>query len=250
MRSGWLAALAALVVLGSACAGVGKKEYEYEEELYLDLDGSATLYVNASVPALVALRGVDLPVDPAARVDRGKLRALFEGAGVQVRTPTLTRRDGRRFVHLRIDAEHLDRLERIGPLAWSTYDLARSGDSVEFRQRVGAAAARDVGDVGWTGSEIVAFRAHLPSRIEFHNVPSGQVQRGNILAWEQPFAERMRGAPLDLQARMEPQSILYRTLLLFAGTGLAALGTLALVVWWMARPSRSSRALPAPPHRS
>jgi hypothetical protein len=250
MRPRWLAALAALAVLGSACSVVVTQQYEYEEELYLDLDGSATLYVNASVPALVALRGVDLPVDPAARIDRARLRALFEGAGVQVRTPTLTRRDGRRFVHVRIDAEHLARLERIGPLAWSTRDLARRGDSVEFRQRVGAAAGRDVGDVGWTGAEVVAFRMHLPSRIEFHNAPSRQVQRGNILAWEQPLVERLRGAPLDLQARMEPQSILYRTLLLFAGTGLAALGTLALVVWWMARPSRSSRALPAPPHRS
>ena len=38
----------------------GEEAYEYEEELYLGLDGSATLNVNASVPALVALRGVDL----------------------------------------------------------------------------------------------------------------------------------------------------------------------------------------------
>ena len=35
-----------------------------EEDLYLALDGSATLVVNASIPALVALRGLDL--DPAA----------------------------------------------------------------------------------------------------------------------------------------------------------------------------------------
>ena len=250
MRAPWLAALVAAAVLGSACRGVLTKEYEYEEELFVDLDGSATVYVNASVPALVALRGVDLPLDPAARVDRVALRELFEAPGVDVRTPTLSRRDGRRFVHVRLDAADLGALERVAPLAWSSYRLARDGDRVEFRQLVGEAAATPVPEAGWTGAELVAFRVHLPSRIEFHNAPSGEVQRGNILAWEQPLAERLRGAPLDLRARMEGQSILYRTLLLFAGTGVAALGTLALVVWWMARPSSSSRDQPAPPHPS
>lgn len=245
-----IAALVAAAVFGSACRGVLKKEYEYEEELYLDLDGSATVYVNASVPALVALRGVDLPVDPGARIDRRELRALFEGPGVAVRTPTLSRRDGRRFVHVRIDVDDIEALGRIAPLSWSSYQLTRNGESVEFRQVVGAPARRQVGDVGWTGAELVAFRMHLPSRIEEHNVPSRVVQRGNILSWEQPLAERLGGAPLDLRARMEGQSILYRTLLLFAGTGVAALGTLALVVWWMARPSPSAPAPPSPQHPS
>ena len=45
---------------GAAAAGVAPldgllKAYEYEEEMYLALDGSARLNVNASVPALVAL---------------------------------------------------------------------------------------------------------------------------------------------------------------------------------------------------
>ena len=49
--------------------------------MYLRLDGSATVNVNASVASLVALRGVDLPVDPKARLDRGRVRALFQTAG-------------------------------------------------------------------------------------------------------------------------------------------------------------------------
>ena len=49
--------------IAAACSGrVLKPQYEYEEELYLDLDGSATLNLNASVPALVALHGVDQAV--------------------------------------------------------------------------------------------------------------------------------------------------------------------------------------------
>jgi len=33
------------------------RQYEYEEEMYLSLDGSATVYVNASIPALNAQIG-------------------------------------------------------------------------------------------------------------------------------------------------------------------------------------------------
>jgi hypothetical protein len=244
MRAPWIAAVLALAVAASACRGVLKKEYEYEEELYLDLDGSATLYVNASVPALVALRGVDLDVDPAARFDRRRVRAIFEGPNVAVRTPTTSRRNGRRFVHVRVDAERLADLQQLAPFSWSTYSLARKGEAFEFRQVVGAPAAKPVGDVGWTGAELVGFRMHLPSEIEFHNAPSHKVERGNILEWEQPLRERLKGQRLDIQARMATQSILYSTLLLFAGTAGAALLTFALVIWWIARRGRVVEANP------
>lgn len=241
MRVCWIAALLALAVAATSCRGVLKAEYEYEEELYLDLDGSATLYVNASVPALVALRGVDLDVDPRARFDRRRVRALFEGPGVQVRTPTTSRKHGRRFVHVRVDADRLADLQRVAPFAWSTYSITRRDDLIEFRQVVGAPAARAVGDVGWTGSELVAFRMHLPSRIPYHNAPSKKVERGNILEWEQPLAERLKGAPLDIQAHMATQSILYSTLLLFGGTIVAAAAAFAVVIWWIARRGRTSQ---------
>ena len=72
-------ALLQIAVLASiACGNVIARKYEYEEEIFLALDGSATVYVNASVPALVALRGVALPLDPAARLDRIAVRDLYE----------------------------------------------------------------------------------------------------------------------------------------------------------------------------
>src|SRR5262245_37948234 len=44
-----------LVVLGmlsGSCSGAGLfRQYEYEEEMYLSLDGSATVYVNSSIAA-------------------------------------------------------------------------------------------------------------------------------------------------------------------------------------------------------
>src|SRR5262245_44545317 len=71
-----LAVLVASVSCGFGAGGLFQ-QYEYEEELYLSLDGTATTYVNASVAALDALRGASLDASPAAQVDREKVRAFF-----------------------------------------------------------------------------------------------------------------------------------------------------------------------------
>ena len=239
MRVPWVVTMLALAVVTSACRGVVKQEYEYEEELYLDLDGSARVYVNASVPALVALRGVELNVSPRARFDRERVRAIFRGPHVDVASVSSSRRNGRRFVHVRLDARHLADLSKLAPFSWSTYRLARRDEILEFHQVVGPAADRSVGDVGWTGQELVAFRMHLPSKIPWHN-SKDTVQRGNILAWEQPLAERLKGVPLDIEAHMETQSILYRTLLLFGSSIVAAAVAFVLVLWWVARKGRDT----------
>jgi hypothetical protein len=224
------------VAVGAACGGVLKQQYEYEEELYIALDGSATLNMNASVASLVALRGVDLPTDPRARLDRQRVRALFDtpGAGVAV---SLSRRDGRRFVHVRVDVADVRHLARIMPFSWSTYEFERRDGVLEYRQIVGAAAARRLPDVGWDGSERVTFRMHVPSEIVFHN-SSEDIQRGNILEWEQALADRLKGEPVDLEVHMATESILYTTLLLFGSTILAAGATFAVVLWWFARRGR------------
>jgi hypothetical protein len=234
-----LACAALATACGGGTGGVFNKQYEYEEELYLSLDGTATVNVNASVPALVALRGADLDVNPRSRLDRNRVRALFAAPGVEVTRVSLSRRDRRRFVHVSVDVPDVRQLARVAPFAWSRYRFERDGDVVEYRQVVGAAANKPVGDVGWTGRELIAFRMHVPSRIPFHNSPGG-IQRGNILEWEQPLADRLRGVPLDLQVQMEPQSILYSTLLLFASTIVAAALTFAVVLWWVARRGRSA----------
>jgi hypothetical protein len=225
----------------AACSGRGvfKPEYEYDEELYLALDGSATLNVNASVASLVALRGMDLNPDPRARINRVEIRKLFEGPDAQVSKVSLSRRDGRRFVHVSVDVGDVRQLSRLAPLAWSAYRFDRRGDVFEFRQIVGPSAGKTVGDVGWTGQELVAFRMHLPSEIPFHNAPGG-IQRGNILEWDQPLSARLKGEPLDLQVQLEPESILYTTLLLFGSTIVAAAMTFALVLWWIVRRGRDS----------
>jgi len=240
MRS-WVPIVIAAAVMLTACGGrLVKKQYEYEEELYLGLDGSATLNVNASVPALVALRGVELNASPRARFDRDRIRAFYQGPGVTVTALSSSRRYGRRFVHVSMDVPDVRSLQHLAPFAWSTYRFAREGDVYEFKQAVGAPAGRSVSDVGWDGSELVAFRMHLPSKIAYHNAPSRRTERGNILEWEQPLADRMRGMPVDIDVQMETRSILARTLLLFGSTIVAAFATLAAIIWWVARRGRGS----------
>jgi hypothetical protein len=88
----------------------------------------------------------------------------------------------------------------------------------------------------------VAFRVHLPSRINFEN-SSRAVERGNIVAWEQSLRERLAGTPLRLEVRMQTESILYTTLWLFAGSFVAAMLALASILWWVSRKGRT--AVPA-----
>ena len=74
----------ALLLLTACGVNPLSRKYEYEEEVFLDLDGSATMYVNASVPALVALRGAKLPIDPGARLDRAVVRDLYASPATRV----------------------------------------------------------------------------------------------------------------------------------------------------------------------
>ena len=112
-------------------------------------------------------------------------------------------------------------------------------------QTVGAPAAKPVGDVGWNGSEIVAFRLHLPSKIRYHNT-GREVGRGNILVWEQRLTDRLRNVPVVyaekgdgvLDARMEAQSILYTTLWLFGLTFVAVAVVFGGVIVWVMRKGR------------
>lgn len=233
------ALLTLAATIDSAC-GVNplSRKYEYEEDVYLALDGSATVYVNASVPALVALRGVDLDVNPRARLDRARVRAIFESPAARVASVTISRRDNRRYVHLRLEVPDVRRLGVSVPFAWSQYMMTRDESLIKYRQTVGPSAGRDVGNVGWTGAELVAVRLHLPSRVPFHNAPSRNIERGNIIVWEQPMTDRLRGQPLDIEAHMEPQSIFARTLTLFGSMVVLAAMTVALAIWVVMRRGR------------
>jgi hypothetical protein len=247
-------ALLAVVLAALAAAACNTrlfgKQYEYEEDLYVKLDGRATLIVNASLPALKALRGLDFgPVD--GRIDRDVIRAAYTTPVTRVtRVSRPWRRGGRHFVQVRIDIADLRRLHEAAPFSWSRYELTGTGGEHVFKQRVGASALRPgtLQNVGWGGRELVAFRLHLPSRINWHNSRDletnepNDTERGNILRWEQHLADRLEGAPLALEVRMESQSILYRTLWLFGGAFFAAVALIGLLIWLTMRKGAKQEA--------
>jgi hypothetical protein len=233
MRIG--AVIVALLLL-TACGGDGLfRQYEYEEEMYLALDGSATVYVNGSVAALNALRGSTFETSPNAPVDRAAVRTFFTTPVTRVSgSVTTSRRSNRRFVHVRVEVDDVRRLGEAAPFAWSSYQFGRDGDLFAYRQTIGSSAAKPV-SANWTGQELVAFRMHLPSKVVYHTAGADNLRRGNILVWEQPLADRLRGVPLVLEARVETQSILYRTLWLFGATFLAVALLFAAGIWLIVR---------------
>ena len=235
--------LAGLAMTLSSCGRGLLREYEYEEEVFLAVDGSATVVVNSSIPALVALRDLALNPDPRSRFDRRRVEAAY--ASPVTRVLSISQpwyRDGRRFVQVRLGVSDVRRLGEAFPFAWATYRFGATGAELVYHQQLGAAAAVRVKGMGWTGGELVAVRVHLPSRIHYHNVrrledgAPGQVQRGNILVWEQRLTDRLKGVPLDVEVRIEPQSILSATLWIYGIAMAAAAVVLAgLIVWTLRR---------------
>jgi hypothetical protein len=244
-----LSTAACAMVAWSCSSGLLGPQYEYEEQIRLLVDGSARVDVSSSVPALVALRGVDLPLD-AGEVDRSTIRSLFEGPGATVVSVRRSRRAGRQFVHVRLEVADIRGLSKIAPFSWSTYQFNRRGDVLEYAQTVGTPSGRNVSEAGWTGNEVVAFRMHIPSVIVFHNAPSKRVRRGNIVEWEQPLAELLKGTPVDIRVNMEPESILHTTLLLFGSTIVLAAVAFGVVIWRVSRHGRRDRSKPVVPAAS
>ena len=234
--------MAALLLVASACGNPLGRQYEYEEQLYLSVDGSATIILDASLPALAALRGMAL--DSGGRMDRATIRRAFESGGCDVANVAQPwRRRGRRFIQVRLRTADVRTLNSCKWLSWSTYRLEPEGQTLRYQQVVGAPAGGDPGTPGWDRSEIVAFKLHLPSRVLDHNVKlldgtNGPIERGNILTWEQRLEDRLTGKPIDMRVTISAQSILYQTLGLFAGAFLAAVAVLGGIIWWALRRGR------------
>ena len=268
MHSRWRTALLAVVMVAmaavvSACGGRGGggplgTEYEYEEDLTIRLDGSATLVINASVPALVALRGLPLDTALNTRADalKERIRSIYASEVTRVgRISNWTRR-GRRVVGIHLTIADVRQVTKVAPFSWVTYDLHQQGEQFVYRQKLSKPSNPGPLSAGLTGDEIVAFRLHIPARIRFQNSryldkdESRPAARGNIVTWEQRLRERLLGKPIAyaedrtpdvMEVRMDRQSILYRTLWLFGIAFVAAMLVIAGLIWLTMR-----RGAPAP----
>jgi hypothetical protein len=247
-------AIGLTLALCGACTNPFGRQYEYEEQYYLDTNGAVTVVVDASVPALVALRGAPLDPAPTARTDRAEVRKQFEAAGCTViRVAEPWRRNGRRFIEVSIQADDIRDLAKCGLLEWSTFSgLVPETDPVfgpvaHYRQVVGAAAGGNPGAANWDGTEIVAVKLHLPSRIFSQNarrLEDGGIrdaERGNIVTWEQRLSDRLAGKPIEIDVKMSPRSILHTTLWLFAGAFAAAALAMMGAIWWIVAKGKRRR---------
>jgi len=238
-----------LAVVLFGCAAVFGHQYEYEEQYFFEVNGSARVVIDASVPALVALHGLALDPSPTGRFEIADARRAFEQAGCQVtRVGNPWRRDGRRFVQVTLQVDDIRKAGACGPLAWATYAFGPyEGGLLRYSSILGAPTAGNPGAVNWNGSELVAIKLHLPSKVQWQNVKlladgtNGAVERGNILTWEQRLTDRRAGAPMNVEVHMEPDSILNRTLWLFGGAFLAAVLVLLTAVALTVRKGRQRR---------
>ena len=159
------------------CGGGLFRQYEYEEEMYLSLDGTRDdLREQLGAGAERAARRV-------VRY-RGRARASIATAVRAVLHDAVTRVDAREHVAPQQPAVR-PRAHRGRRRAarWPRRRRSRgrrtrsnAGRSVVYRQAVGAASSSATGrdGRGWNGDELVAFRLHLPSRSSYHNAGAEQ----------------------------------------------------------------------------
>lgn len=225
-----LAHLAILALIAaSAC-----KSYDYEEEVFLEVDGSGRFRVSGSSAALTALHGLDEPT--LAAVSR-----YFDDDGVAITSVRETERRGRTFFHVEATFADWNAVCRHRAFEDRSCRLVLDEEAGERRLElsVPVPASRphlteeraDESDGDGRGKALMAVRFHFPSSVLSHNAPGG-IERGNILSWERPLTDSPDEGPVDIRVRFDDRSVLsttVRILALAAGTVVTAV-VLALVL--------------------
>jgi hypothetical protein len=221
VKASWLLLLLAVAPLRGCVA------YEFEEEFWLQVDGSGSVNVTATPELWHAFKGVTLGEDP-----RQSVRRLFEASGLSVRRVTITSREGRPYLFVAADFRDVNALPGTPAFPDLKLSYREVGQGLEL-------------DGTWTpkppeathGSPrrdgLLAVRFHLPSKIYSHRNAYAGVERGNIVGWREDVSSGLEGRPLSFGALLDRRSILWSTVsLFFAAIGAAGLilgGTVYLV---------------------
>jgi len=226
--------LAAALLLVTALRGC--LTYEYEHEMWLQVDGSGVVHVTGRPALWTAFKSLPLDEsDPDAM--KAAARKLFEVSGLEVERVTVTKRRGRRYLF--VSAEFAD-VNRI------SYTRACPDLRVGLRREDG----RLMLDGSWQrpiealpggekdGEGLMAVRFHLPSRVYSHRRAADGVERGNILCWRQETSAAIDGGRLEFGATMGERSILSSTVMLFVGAVVLAVVLLAIALWAVVRQGR------------
>ena len=216
-------ALLAVLALGAS----GCTAYEYEEEVFLEADGSGRLRVSGSKEILEAVHRLD-------RADVSAMRSRFEGEGIEISSIREAERDRRGFLHVEARFDDWNRL-CLSPIFQRRRCRLEIGDDELALESSLPPPGREV--PGIPPDAILALRFHLPGTVRYHNAPE-RIERGNILSWEISAGDYFRGEPLVAEARFDRQTILRRTIWVLLAAASAVLATVALSIHLMVRRGR------------
>jgi hypothetical protein len=226
--------LAAALLLVTALRGC--LTYEYEHEIWLQVDGSGIVHVTGRPALWTAFKSLPLDENDPEAMKKAVLK-LFEESGLEVRRVTITRRRGHRYLFVSAAFTDVNRI---------SYTRAFPDLRVGLRREDG----RLMLDGSWQrpiealpGGEkdrdgLMAVRFHLPSRVYTHRRAADGVERGNILCWRQDTEAALDGGRLEFGATMDERSILSSTVMLFAGAVVLAVILLSVALWAVVRQGR------------
>jgi len=225
------------VVLLAATTLRGCLTYEYEHEFWLRVDGSGTVNVTGRPALWTAFKGLGRPEDPDGTATKQAVQELFERSGLRVKRVTLTRRRGQPYLFISADFDDVKRLSYSPAFPDLRVALWREGGRLRLEgswQR--PLEAPDIGARDHEG--LMAVRFHLPSKVYGHRNAADGIERGNFLGWRQGVAAGLDGGRLEFGAEMDERSILFSTVMLFAGAVVLAVILLSVALWAVVRQGR------------
>lgn len=208
--------------------------YEYEEEVFLEVDGSGRLRVSGSSEILEVLHALS---------DEGSISSMtsrFEGPGFELDSVRESERDGRRFVH--VQGRFTDWNELCAHPAFAErechLDITDDGELELY-----LTLPRPKGDVpeGVPPDATLALRFHFPSAVLYHNAPT-DIERGNIIGWERTVSEHFDANALVVEARFERRSVLTTTAIILGTAVGVVLFSVALALFMIVRKGRRQLA--------
>jgi hypothetical protein len=227
-----LAAGLLLLIASSGCL-----TYEYEHELWLEVDGSGVIHVTGRPGLWTAFKGLGDAEDPEGTVTEEAARELLERSGLRVEQVRITRRDDHAYLFASAAFDDVNLLSYTP--AFPDLRVAFWDDGRRLRLEGSWQRPLDAPEIGDRDREgLMAVRFHLPSRIYSHRDAAEGVERGNILCWRQEVGAALDGGRLELGAVMDERSILFSTVRLFGGAVVLAVLLLALALWAVARRGR------------
>jgi len=223
-------------------AETGCTVYEYEEEVYLEIDGSGEIRMSGSAAAIEVLHDLEAATPESAA-------SLFRGEGVEVLSARETERDHRKLVHVEARFSEWEKLCELPAFRGRRCSFER-GDR-ELALELSLPPPQGTAPESLDPRAVLALRYHSPSTIRQHNSPKG-IERGNILSWERTVREHFAGRPFALEFRFDRRTILATTLWIVSlalALVVASIGTALFVMVRKGRRQLRAEAISGCPSR-